>query len=53
MKGLTVKVLVPVLPDPVTMKVRVVPARVGVTLTPDNCPALKAGELPVTPAVPL
>ncbi len=47
------KVAVPVLVDPVTMKVLLVPATVGVTLTPVKWPAVKAPDVPVIPAVPL
>ena len=51
--GLTLKMLVPVLPDPVTTKLRLVPATVGVTLTPVNWPDVKEVDVPVIPAVPL
>ena len=47
------KVLVPVLPEPVTTKLRLVPATVGVTLTPVNWPDVKEADVPVIPAVPL
>ena len=51
--ALTVKVLVPVLEDPVTIKVMPVPAVIGVTVTPVSTPEVKAAEVPVMPAVPL
>ena len=50
---MTSNVRLPVLPDPVTMKVRALPTAEGVTLTPVNRPALKAADVPVIPAVPL
>jgi hypothetical protein len=46
-------VAVPVLADPVTMKVLPLPATVGVTLTPLNTPDVKLADVPVIPAVPL
>jgi len=49
----TSNVAVPVLADPVTIRVLPVPTLVGVTLTPVNCPAVNAAEVPVIPAVPL
>ena len=49
----TSKVAAPVLVDPVTIRVLPVPTLVGVTLTPFNCPAVNAGEVPVIPAVPV
>ena len=39
--------------DPVTTKVLLAPAVVGVTLTPLNTPKVKAADVPVIPAVPL
>ena len=52
---MTLKVLVPVLlgDPPVTMKVLLLPAVIGVTLTPVNWPAVNPAEVPVIPAVPL
>ena len=50
---MTLKVLVPVLADPVTMNVLLAPATVGVTLTPLNTPKVNAPDVPVIPAVPL
>jgi hypothetical protein len=46
-------VAVPVLPDPVTMNVRLLPTLVGVTLTLLNTPDEKFPDVPVIPAVPL
>ena len=51
--GITRNVLVPVLPDPVTINVMLAPAVAGVTLTLLNTPELNAAEVPVIPAVPL
>ena len=44
----------PVLPETpsVTVKVRLLPATVGVTLTPVSTPAVKVAEVPVKPPVP-
>ena len=53
MPALTVKVIVPVLPEPVTTNVRLVPAIVGVTLAPVNWPDVNAADVPEIPAVPL
>ncbi len=52
--GLMVAIVaVPVLVEPVTTNVSEVPETVGVTLTPESTPAVKAAEVPVIPAVPL
>lgn len=51
--GFTLKVAVPVLLDPVTMNVSLLPATAGVTLTPVNWPDENDAEVPVIPAVPL
>jgi len=50
---MTSKVAVPVLLEPVTTKVLLAPAVVGVTLTLLNTPKVKAADVPVIPAVPL
>ena len=43
----------PLCADPsVTVKVRLLPATVGVTLTPLSTPAVKVPEVPVKPPVP-
>ena len=44
---------VPILVAPVTMKVKLLPATVGVTLRPLNTPEAKVADVPVIPAVPL
>ena len=49
---LTSKVELPLLPEALTVKVFALPAVVGVTLNPVNCPAVKLPEMPVIPAVP-
>ena len=49
----TVKVAVPVIAEPVTTNVKLLPATIGVTLTPVNTPAVNAAEVPVIPVVPL
>ena len=46
-------VAVPILVAPVTMKVKLLPATVGVTLRPLKTPAVNAADVPVIPAVPL
>jgi hypothetical protein len=53
--GFTSKVAVPILlgDPPVTMNVLLLPATVGVTLTPLNTPDEKSPDEPVIPAVPL
>ena len=51
--GLTLNVLEPVLPEPVTINVWLRPAAEGVTLTPVSWPDEKDAEVPVIPAVPL
>ena len=51
--GCTLKVAVPVLPAPVTMKVLFPPTTVGVMLTPVRLPEVKLLEVPVMFAVPL
>ena len=52
--GLTVVIVAePVWPDPsFTVTVKLLPATVGVTLALLNTPAVNAGDVPVTPAVP-
>ena len=50
--AVTSKVAEPVLPEFETVNVLLLPATVGVTLTPVNTPAVNAAEVPVMPAVP-
>jgi len=47
--GFTVKVAVPVLPDPVTMNVSLLPTTAGVTLTPVSWPEVNVAEGPGDP----
>ena len=51
---MVVMVAEPVLPEPmsVTVKVRPLPAFVGMTLTPLRTPPVKVAEVPVKPPVP-